>query len=273
MSVSRLAPLSLKTALYDAKLALLASLSHRAKFFLLMFTDLTLALVSLGVWLAVSESAQGLPMDRSQLVTYFVARALVSTFVISWLVHLVPDNIREGHLSVRLLRPVTPLAHFIGDNLGQKVVRLILLVPIAFAAVLVFGAELRLPSDGLTWAIFGLSVVLAAAVAFLLDMVITSLSFWLTDVWGVESAYRLAERFLNGGLIPLALFPPWLLGVAWAQPFRYTLSFQLEILTGSLPSGGLLPGFAWQVGYVVGLYVVYRVQWRYGLRAYSSAGA
>ena len=264
---------SVAVALYDAKLTFLASLSHRATFFLWLFTDLTGALVSLGVWLAVSESARGLPMDRSQLVTYFVTRALVSTFVISWLVHLVPDNIREGHLSVRLLRPVTPLAHFIGDNLGQKAVRLLLLAPITLAALLVFGAELRLPHAPLTWVLFALAVALAAAVAFLLDMVVTSLSFWLTDVWGIESAFRLGERFLDGGLIPLALFPPWLLGVARVQPFRYTLSFPLEILTGSLPPDQVLPGFAWQVGYVVSLYALYRLEWRYGLRAYSSAGA
>ena len=113
----------------------------------------------------------------------------------------------------------------------------------------------------------------AAAVSFFLDMVLSSLAFWLQDVWGVESAYRLAERFLNGGLIPLALFPPWLLAPAQAQPFRYTLSFPLEILTDTLPTDGLVSGFAWQAGYVVGLYALYRIQWHYGLRAYSAAGA
>ena len=273
MSVSTLTPLAVKTALYQAKLELLISLSHRATFFLWMFTDLTGTLVSLGVWLAVSESAQALPMDRSQLVTYFIVRAVVPTFTISWLVHLVPENIREGHLSVHLLRPVTPLAYFIGDNLGQKGVRLILLVPITLAAVALFGAQLRLPTDTLTWALFALAVLLAAVVSFLLDMVITSLSFWLTDVWGIESAFRLTERFLDGGLIPLALFPPWLLGIARAQPFRYTLSFPLEILTGTLAPADQLVGFACQMGYVVALYAIYRIQWRYGLRAYSSAGA
>jgi len=264
---------ALRTALFDAKLTLLGQLEYRGAFAIWVLGDLVRALISLAVWLTVSEYSGRLPLDRSQLVTYFVAQGLVSTFTISWLVHLVPENIREGHLSPKLLRPVSPLAHFIGDNLGQKAVRLILLIPITAAAGLLFRADLRLPADAWTWVLFVIAVLLAAAVSFFLDMVLSSLAFWLQDVWGVESAYRLAERFLNGGLIPLALFPSWLLAPAQAQPFRYTLSFPLEILTGALTSDGLASGFIWQLGYVVGLYALYRVQWRYGLRAYSAAGA
>lgn len=265
--------LALRTALFDAKLCLLGELEYRGTFLLWVLGDLVGALISLAVWLAVSEYSAGMPMDRAQLVTYFVAQGLVSTFTISWLVYLVPENIREGFLSPRLLRPVTPLAHFIGDNLGQKGLRLLMLVPLTAVVAVVFRGELRLPVEPGTWALFAVAVVLAAIVSFMLDMVVNSLAFWLQDVWGVESTYRLAERFLNGGFIPLALLPSWLAGAAYAQPFRYTLSFPLEILTGALPAGALLPGFAWQIGYAVGMYLLYRVQWHFGLRTYSSVGA
>lgn len=265
--------LALRTLLYDAKLNLLGTLEYRGMFVIWVLGDLVGALISLGVWLAVRESSVGLPMDRSQLVTYFVARGVVSTLAASWLVHLVPDNIREGDLSVKLLRPVTPLAHFLANNLGEKALRLPLLVPVTLVAGLLFRADLHFPADPYVWALFTAAVLLAMAVAFLLDLVITSLSFWLQDVWGVESAFRLAERFLDGGLIPLAFFPPWLIGIAHVQPFRYTLSFPLEILTGAVPDGGLATGFAWQIAYAVGLYLLYRVEWRFGLRAYSSVGA
>ncbi len=265
--------LAWRTLLYDAKLNLLGVLEYRAMFAIWVLGDLVGALISLGVWIAVSESGARLPMDRSQLVTYFVARGLVSTLAASWLVHIVPDNVREGDLSAKLLRPVTPLAHFLANNLGEKALRIPLLVAFTLGAALLFRTDLRLPTDARTWALFSAAVVLAMAVAFLLDLVVTSLSFWLQDVWGVESAFRLAERFLDGGLIPLAFFPVWLAGAARVQPFRYTLSFPLEILTGALSKGELLTGFAFQVAYVVGLYLVYRVEWRFGLRAYSSAGA
>jgi ABC-2 type transport system permease protein len=110
-------------------------------------------------------------------------------------------------------------------------------------------------------------------VAFLLDLLVCSTAFWLQDVWGLRSAVNLAERFLNGGFIPLALLPPWLLGPAQALPFRYTLSFPLELLTGTISGEAVARGFAWQAGYAVGLYLLYRVQWHFGLRAYTASGA
>ena len=262
-----------RTLLYDAKLNLLGVLEYRGTFVIWVLGDVMGALISLGVWLAVSESGARLPMERSQLVTYFVARGLVSTLTASWLVHIVPDNVRDGDLSFKLLRPVTPLAHFLANNLGEKALRLPLLVVFSLVAGLLFRAELRFPADSVTWLLFGASVLLAMAVAFLLDLVVTSLSFWLQDVWGIESAFRLAERFLDGGLIPLAFFPVWLTGMAYVQPFRYTLSFPLEILTGAVSESGLASGFAWQIVYAVGLYVLYRVEWRFGLCAYSATGA
>jgi ABC-2 type transport system permease protein len=58
-----------------------------------------------------------------------------------------------------------------------------------------------------------------------------------------------------------------------AQPFRYTLSFPLEVLTGRLSSAELARGFAWQAFFCVGLWACYRLIWRYGLRSYSATGA
>ena len=51
--------LNVLATLYDAKLNFQEAISHRGTFLLWIFTDLTGALISLGVWLAVSESAPG----------------------------------------------------------------------------------------------------------------------------------------------------------------------------------------------------------------------
>ena len=264
---------AVRTMLYDAKLNLMGELEYRAAFLIWIVEETLGTLISLAVWLAVLDHSTRLPLDRAQLFTYFIAQGIVRTCTISWLIYLIPENIRDGHLSQKLLRPVPPMAHWIGNNLGEKALRLLLQVPLVCAVGLFFRAELRLPGDGWTWVLVLVAVLLAAAVAFLLDLLVTSMAFWLQDVWGLSGAVYFAERFLNGRLIPLALFPPWLMGAVEAQPFRYMLSFPLEILTGSLDAAGIARGFAWQIGWALALYVLYRVQWRYGLRAYSAVGA
>ena len=264
---------AIRTLLYDAKLNLMGELEYRAAFLIWIVSDTLAAFVTLGVWLAVLEYSTRLPLDRAQLFTYFIAQGLIHACAATWLIYLIPDNIREGHLSQKLLRPVPPMTHWIGQNVGEKLVRLLLQVPFVCIVGIFLRAELRLPADARTWVLVVVAVLLAAAVAFLLDLLVTSMAFWLQDIWGLSGAVYFAERFLNGRLIPLALFPPWLMGAMEAQPFRYMLSFPLEVLTGSLDAAGIARGFAWQVGWAIALYILYRVQWHYGLRAYSAVGA
>ncbi len=73
--------------------------------------------------------------------------------------------------------------------------------------------------------------------------------------------------------MPLALFPRGLSGFLDAQPFRYTLSFPVEILTGSLPDAGLAQGLAWQTAYCVLLGLTYHLLWHRGLRLYTATGS
>ena len=264
---------AIRTLVYDTKLNLMGELEYRAAFLIWIVEETLGTLVSLAVWLAVLEHSARLPLDRSQLFTYFIAQGLVRTCTISWLIYFVAEEIRDGNLSRKLLYPVPLMASWIANNLGEKGLRLMLQVPLVCVMGLFFRAELRLPGDGWTWLLVLAAVLLAAAVSFLLDLLVTSMAFWLQDVWGLNSAVFFAERFLNGRLIPLALFPPWLLGAMEAQPFRYMLSFPLEVLTGSLDVAGIARGFVWQIGWAVALYVLYRVQWHFGLRAYSAVGA
>ena len=160
-----------------------------------------------------------------------------------------------------------------GNNLGEKIVKLPLLLPLVALVALFFWADLRLPNQPRDWLLFALALPLAATVAFLLDFVIGSLAFWMQDVSGLVRLKNLVGALLAGQLVPLALFPPEAAGFLEAQPFRYTLSFPLELLTGSLAPVAIVRGFAWQVGYCVGLWAFYRLLWRYGLRSYSAAGA
>ena len=246
---------------------------YRGAFFLYMFDAVVGPLVSLLVWLTVADQGVPLPYARSQLVTYYLLLGLTSMFTGTWLATYLAADIRLGSLSPRLLRPGPRLAHYVGNNIGEKVVKLPLLLPTLALAVLAFHSDLYLPGTPQTWALFLVALPLSAAVYFLLDVVVASLAFWMDEVQGLITLQEIAEGFLNGRYVPLAMFPVWMVPLLYALPFRYTLSFPLEVLTGSLSPQEVAAGFAWQVGYVVALWALYRLLWRYGLRAYSASGA
>jgi len=137
---------------------------------------------------------------------------------------------------------------------------------------LAFRADLRLPADPRAWLLFAVCLPPAAAIAFLLDFVTGSLAFWIQDVKGLVRVKNLVGAFLAGQFVPLALFPPSFFPLLEALPFRYTLSFPLEVLTGSLSIEATARGLLWQTGYCLGLWACYRVVWRFGLKSYTAPG-
>ena len=249
------------------------TIEYRGAFLIFMINIVAGPLVSLLVWLRVADQSVALPYDRSQLVTYYVLLSLVSMLTSTWAGGFLASEIRTGKLSPALLRPVSPLVGYIGNNLGEKIIKLPLLLPLILLVAAAFHRDLRLPSDPRAWLLFLVAVPLAAAVAFLLDVVLCSLAFWMSDVWGLLRLKALLGAFLAGQFVPLALFPPQFSSLLEAQPFRYTLSFPLEVVTGQLSSAGLVRGFAWQAAYCAGLWMCYRLEWRLGLRSYAATGA
>jgi ABC-2 type transport system permease protein len=61
--------------------------------------------------------------------------------------------------------------------------------------------------------------------------------------------------------------------ILWFLPFRYTMSFPVELLMGRLRLREILLGIAIQWIWVTALYALNRWVWHRGLRRYSAVGA
>jgi ABC-2 type transport system permease protein len=265
--------MSLRTLRRLTAINVAVTLEYRGAFLIYMINTVAAPLISLAAWLAVSEQGVALPFDRSQLVTYYVLLGVVAMLTDTWAAMFVAESIRTGELSSRLLRPAPPILDFLANNIGEKVIKLPLLLPLVAGAALLFRDALQLPRDPLLWLLFALSLPGAAAIGFLLDYLLGGLAFWVEDVNGLLRVKSVVGAFLAGQFVPLALFPPWLDGLLAAQPFRYTVSFPLEIITGQLSAPAIAWGFGVQLGYCGLLWAGYRLLWHAGLRRYAAAGA
>jgi ABC-2 type transport system permease protein len=271
---------TLRLVAREAKVNVMLSLEYRAGFFIFMFNTMAQPTLSLLLWLAVRErsvtnnaATGGLPFDRPQLVTYFVLMALVSLFTSVWISEYISADIRTGRLSRDLLRPAPVIAGKIGNNLGEKLVKLGLLFPFVALVAVVFRQDFRPPTDPLTWLLVALSVLMAAAMNFLVDYLLGSLAFWVQDVTGLVAFQRLIAQLLAGRFIPLAFFPVAFAPFLAVQPWRLLLSFPLEIATGTVAGTALWTGLALQAGYVLALVAAHHLVWHYGLRSYVGTGA
>jgi ABC-2 type transport system permease protein len=264
--------MSLKLVWREVSRNVSLTLAYRWGFFLFMFAGSIPVIISLLVWLRMEEAGIQLPYTRGQFVTYYLMLRLAVMLTSTWAAEYVAADIRSGNLSDTLVRPAPCVIHNIANNIGEKIIKLPLLLPILLLIAFFFRADLQLPADPWRWLGFLCCLPLAAVIAFLLDLVIGLLAFWITDVDGLVRVKVLVSAFLAGQIVPLALFPPSMAGFLEAQPFRYTLSFPLELLTGNLSAEAVGRGLLWQIGYCVGLWALYELMWRRGLRAYVATG-
>ncbi|GAB3942345.1 hypothetical protein GCM10029976_063200 [Kribbella albertanoniae] len=123
------------------------------------------------------------------------------------------------------------------------------------------------------WALFFVTLALGAILVFTIDILIAAFAFWMDDVSALVQARVIIGSVLSGSVVPLALMPEWSRGFIDYQPYRYTVSFPVEIVAGNLSGSELLTGLGVQLGYVVAVGLLARVVWAAGIRAYSAVGA
>lgn len=249
------------------------AMAYRGEFVMFMLATITMPLISLLIWQAALASGAQLPVGKEYLTTYFVLLGIVNMLTSSWIAPYLADEIRQGELSRWLIRPAPSQLHGISNNLTEKLVKLAWHTPAILVLWLLFRDHVTVPGDPVRWILFGASVLLAAVLVYAFDVLIGSLGFWFDDVRGIYQAHTLLKEVLSGAVVPLMLMPDWSRGVMDVQPFRFMVSFPLEIVIGDLSSSEVATGFGLQAGYAGLAVVASVVVWQAGIRSYSAVGA
>lgn len=250
---------------------LTVTLTNRAWVLLLQLGAITPPVVSLLVWTGAIARGATPPIPADRLVTWFVLVAVVSMVTSSWTASFLAEDIRTGGLSIWLVRPCPALAHLVSNNLAEKTVKIAVLLPMVAALGALFRDQVQLPLDPSVWLAALAALGCAAVLAFVLDVLIGCLAFWFEDVDGVQGIMNLAQRLLSGAVVPLMLLPAQVREAIRFQPFRFTLAFPLEILTGT----GTADVEDWlaMLGWTGASLALLTLVWTHGVRRYEAAGA
>jgi ABC-2 type transport system permease protein len=122
-------------------------------------------------------------------------------------------------------------------------------------------------------AIFIPALLLAFLLRFLLEWTLAQAAFWTTRVGAINQSYFVMMLFLSGQIAPLTLLPHPIQVLAAALPFRWLISFPLELLLGRLTLAEALTGLGAQAAWLIVSFVLVRIVWRAGIRVYSAVGA
>ena len=246
---------------------------YRGAWIIFMASNVCVPIISLLIWRTAIANGAQLPIDERYVTTYFVLLSFVTMATSSWMTGFLADDIRLGKLSSWMVRPASLLLGFVANNLSEKFLKVFALVPMIGVLWWIFRDSMNIPAGPGRWAVFAVSIVLGAVLVFTIDILIASLAFWMDDVSALAQARLIIASVLSGAVVPLALMPEWSRGFIDHQPFRFTVSFPVEIVAGSLSGQDLLVGLGIQTGYVLLFGVLARLVWAAGIRAYSAVGA
>jgi ABC-2 type transport system permease protein len=171
---------------------------------------------------------------------------------------------------MRLLRPVHPLLAYSAENLAALPLRALFALPIC--AVLAYTSSAELTRDPLAWLLVLPSVFGAFLIIFFVQALVGTLALFVESAGGLFSVWLSFSAVLSGYLIPLDLFPPAVRAVTLALPFRFTLSYTVELVLGRFDHAAMLQLFAVQWAWVLVFALATRALWRSGLKRFGAFG-
>ena len=209
----------------------------------------------------------------SALILYFAMSVFVENLVTptedEW---QIAADIRDGKLSALLLKPLNYLAYRFTLYASYRLLYTAIILPGVALIFYCLRDHITLPAHPTTWLAFALSTGMAGLIQFAIAYAVAMLAFWLLEISTVVFIVFSFEYFLSGHIFPLDMLPAWLSTfIKWA-PFSYELYFPVQVFMERVKGDALRDGLLIQAGWVVILWLLAHMMWRFGIRRYQAVG-
>lgn len=237
---------------------------YKFRVFFDMFSVIVLPMILNYILSKAIISSQNISLNYN-LLSYIVISNFILCIVLSDVEFSISSDIKNGKFMYRLLAPISiPKQYFISD-LTKKFVRLItfLLPLLLINAVLNKNKIMNFSTSyKLLW-----FLAIALILGFLISFLIGILSFFLVEIWGINSIKNLAITIFTGAVIPLDIFPEAVKKVMEYLPFPYLSYYPTLAASGGIKdiNRSVLCGLIWIVLFII----IDVLVWKKGIKKYE----
>ena len=247
--------------------------AYRAEIIIWMLSG-AIPLIMMAVWIGKARARGGETggFNEQQFAAYFLAAWITQQLIVAWVAWELDFQIRQGHLSPKLLRPMDPMWEHFAGHYSERLVRLPFMLLIIAAGLFIVPGTRLTPDIGHVM-LYAVSVSLAFCTRFLIAYCIGILAFWFDQATAIDDFYFVAAAFLTGAFAPLEFYPPALRGFIEWTPFPYLVYYPVRVLTGAAQGPEIVRVLGVQVLWAAAFYALRLALWRRGLARYGAVGA
>jgi ABC-2 type transport system permease protein len=247
-----------------------SALSYRSEFFIWILTT-NMPLIMLLLWSSVARDAPIGGYGSREFVSYFLAVLIVRILSGSWVVWQIHEEMQSGKLNLRLIHPVHPFLAYFSEHLGYLPLRLLFLTPAIGIFLWTYSGSQNTPLPALflfpgillqSWMIQFFAMACIGSLALFWERALGLFDLWLTSYFA-----------FSGYLVPLDLFPDKIRIYLEFLPFRYLLSFPVDLLLRRLSLRDTIFHLVVQSCYLSLFILLSLSLWRFGRRRYMALGA
>lgn len=253
-----------------------AGLEYRVNALFTIAGAISPVIIQTALWIALygqDQSGTLFGFTFAQMISYTVIAQLVSRLVRTGFEYELDNDIRTGSLDRYLVKPIGYFGFRLFSFLGDKLVQSFVMGSLIAVAIAFLTLVLGFAITPLAVCLFLASLILAFALNFLLFWCIGLAGFWLTEIGFLFEAMRIIIIALSGGIFPLAVFGPDSERFLSLLPFRFTIQFPTELLSGRIPLQSIAPSFALAAFWIFALTVLSQIVWRAGIRRFAAVGS
>ncbi len=258
--------------LASMKISILEQIQYSVANYFYMIGMITEPVIYLVVWTTIARQQGG--SAGGYTVGAFAAYYIIWTLVRNMNIVFTPYGwewrIREGRLSMELMRPIHPIHGDVAFFAGWKFVVILLWLPLAAILSWIFK-----PDFDIRWMeviVFSLAIWGAYLIRTILLSLLGMITFWTTRVSAIFELYFGLELILSGRLVPMTIMPAWVQNLSNYLPFKWTFFFPIEALVGNMTDAQLWSGFGMQVLWIATGVVLLNLIWGSAIKQYSAVG-
>lgn len=251
--------------------------AYRANFICFFIGEIMSAFIMYFVWKAVflssgSETFMGFTME--DMVVYLFISFLTDYLTYSDGAFAVGEEIVEGSIAMRMIRPCSFEMSFLFQEIGNRLISAAMIF-----APMVVGVEIyRYAITGAVrfhlgyFLIYIVSMLIAYMISFYFNVCYGFMAFFFKNLWGTSLIKETLVSFLSGGMIPLAFLPSGLAAVLNFLPFASLRYTPIMIYMGMYSPSEIAWRMGLQVFWLVVMFALSKLIWHSAVKHLSVQG-